>query len=102
MEVFDILLDNDQELVAENDDFRTGDASNNIIKYIIASHTGNWKEFPLVGVGIDQYLNSSLPTDQMETIIKSALQADVFRNPDVDASDFPDTIEVNKIVLGLT
>jgi len=98
MEVFDILLDSDQELVATaGGDFRTGDASNNLIKYIVVSHIGNWKEFPLVGVGIDDYLNLSITRYEIESKIKSALKADVFKNPVVDASDYPDTINVNKI-----
>jgi len=102
MEVNDILLDSDQELVATTaGDFRLGDASNNLIKYIIVSHTGNWKEFPLVGVGVDNYLNSNITADEIETEIKSALQADVFRNPVVDASDFPSVIDVNKVSLKL-
>jgi hypothetical protein len=102
MEVLDLLLDNDQELVATIDgDFRTGDASNNLIKYIVVSHIGNWKEFPLVGIGIDNYLNSNITADEIETTIKSALQADVFRNPVVDASGFPSLIDINKTTLKL-
>ena len=102
MEVNDILLDSDQELVATTvGDFRLGDASNNLIKYIIVSHIGNWKEFPLVGVGVDNYLNSNITADEIETEIKSALQADVFRNPVVDASNFPSVIDVNKVSLKL-
>ena len=96
MEVHDILLDSDQELIAVNDDFRVGDASNNIIKYIVVSHVGNWKEFPLLGVGIEDYLNSNVTAEEIETTIKSSLSADVFNNPVVDASDFPSTIDINK------
>jgi hypothetical protein len=100
MEVNDLLLDSNQELVATTSgDFRTGDASNNLIKYIIISHIGNWKEFPLVGVGVDEYLNSNISADEIETEIKSALQADIFRNPVVDASGFPPTIDVNKTTI---
>ena len=97
MEFHDILLDSDQELVATAaGDFRTGDASNNLIKYIIVSHIGNWKEFPLVGVGISSYLNSNVTAEEIESVIKTALAADIFKNPVVDASDFPSTINVNK------
>jgi hypothetical protein len=100
MEVNDILLDSDQDLVATADgDFRTGDASNNIIKYIVVSHIGNWKEFPLVGVGIYDYLNSNVSAEEIESVITTALSADVFKDPDVDASDFPSTIDINKTTI---
>ena len=100
MEVKDILLDSDQELVATTaGDFRVGDASNNIIKYIIVSHIGNWKEFPLVGVGIYDYLNSNVSAEEIESVITTALAADVFKNPAVDASDFPSTIDINKTTI---
>ena len=99
MEIFDLLLDDDQELVAVNDDFRTGDASNNIIKYIVVSHIGNWKEFSLPGVGIEDYLNSNVTVEEIESTINTALAADVFKNPAVDASNFPSTVNINKTAI---
>ena len=103
MEFHDLLLDSDQELVATAaGDFRVGDASNNIIKYIVVSHIGNWKEFPLLGVGIIDYLNSNVTADEIESKIKTALSADIFKNPVVDASNFPSTIDINKTTVKLS
>ena len=94
----DILLNSDEALQDDgNGDFKVGDASNQMMYYIIKSGTGNWKEFPLVGVGIDQYVNSNVSRYRIEQVIKSQLRTDVFHRASVNAENFPPTIDVNKI-----
>ncbi len=97
-EYIDILLTEDTEdLQATSDgDFEVGDASNQLLYYLIKSGIGNWKEFPLVGVGIDQYLNSDIQQVVIESIISAQLRVDVFNRAKVDASNFPSTLRVNK------
>ena len=85
----DILLDSNESLQATTDgDFVVGDASNQLMYYIIVSSTGNWKEFPLVGVGMVKYLNSDISRFEIEQIIKGQLRTDVFHRASVDASTF--------------
>lgn len=94
----DITLDpNTQEIIAdENGDFLIGDTSNNTILYLIASNPGDWKQYPLVGVGIYNFLQAVISPAQIEQSILKQLTADIFPNPTVNAKAFP-TIIVNGI-----
>lgn len=85
-------------LIEFNDDFKSGEAENNWIAYIIESPPGAWKEFPTLGVGIFKYLQTTSSAAQIERDIRINLKADVFTNPLVDARNFPE-IRVNKIII---
>ena len=94
----DILLDDSEDLQATADgDFKQGNAVNQLIYYILKSGTGNWKEFPLVGVGIEQYLNSNIDRYELQAIIKAQLKSDVFDRVQVDTSLFPGVIYINNV-----
>jgi len=96
MAYLDILLDSDGELQDDGSgDFLTGDASNQLMGYIIQSHPGHWKEFPLVGVGVDKYLLSNVDQYEIAQAIKAQLRSDAFRTAVVDASGWPDEIKVD-------
>ena len=92
MKANDLKLDEDGDLYI---DPNTGDLKIDLsdkqhIKDIINSNTGWWKQFPLVGVGVQYYLNSSGLDQQLEREIKVQLTADgysverprVIRTPD--------------------
>lgn len=64
--VKDIALDNDLDLVIENGDFKISDSDQNHVILIIKSYFGAFKQYPLIGVGIDNYIASV----GMEQIIK--------------------------------
>lgn len=94
----DLLLDNSENFQPTADgDFKQGNAVNQLIYYLIKSGIGNWKEFPLVGLGIDQYLNSDVDRYELQALIKSQLKSDVFERVQVDTSEFPDVIYINDI-----
>ena len=57
--VKDFLQDSDGDILITDGDFVIGDSDNDHIVDIINSNQGDWKEFILCGVGIDNYLNSS-------------------------------------------
>jgi hypothetical protein len=99
-QTFDIVLDDDGELVASSYDFKTGDAVNNYLRYILDAFPGNYKEFPVLGVGIDQYLNSNINPQQLERAIRVQLENDVFKKPLIDLKNWP-TLIVNKTVVEL-
>jgi len=97
-EYIDILLTEAGEELQDNGsgDFKTGDASNQLMYYIIKSGKGNWKEFPLVGVSIDQFINADISQYVLSSIISAQLRVDVFNRAKVDASEFPSVLRVNK------
>jgi hypothetical protein len=98
----DILLNTDENLQDNGSgDFKVGDASNQIMFYIVKSGQGNWKEFPLVGVGIEGYLNSDIGRYELEQIVKSQIRTDVFNKATVNAEDFPSSIVINKTSFNL-
>lgn len=93
----DILLDEKEDLQPVNGDFKQGNAANQIPYYLIKSGIGNWKEFPLVGLGIDQYLNSDIDRYELQALIKEQLKSDVFDRVQVDTTQWPGTIYINDV-----
>ncbi len=68
-----LLFEND--LLIKDGDFVIGESDLQHIEHIIASQRGGYKQFPLIGVGINQYINS--PIDGiLRREIQLQLQAD--------------------------
>lgn len=101
---YDIVLDpNSFELQAgEDGDFLLGETSNNNIKSIVLSNPGDWKEFPLVGVGIYGSIQAITNAAKIEQSIIKQLKEDNgnFPNPLVNARNFP-SITVNAVKIEL-
>ena len=95
----DILLGDGGELQEENGDFLVGNASNRYIEYILSAHQGHYKEFPLVGVGIHKFINSSVQRNIIQSDIVKQLKNDIFNTPDVDVSEWPNKLIVNDVVV---
>lgn len=87
MAVFkDFLLDDDGDLAIKNGDFAIGRSDQQHVEDIINSYPGWWKEYPQVGVGVMNYLNSSGQQQKLQRSIIIQLQADgyVVSNPTVE------------------
>lgn len=56
--VKDITLD-DNDLMIINGDFDVSYSDQQHIELLMITYLGGWKEFPLVGVGLTNYINSS-------------------------------------------
>ena len=98
----DIVLDEvTQDIVVVNGDFRVGDGTNQLQNYLIVSAPGHFKEFPLLGGNIFQYLNSVASPPEIERNLKTCLASDIFASSFVDASRFP-VIIVNNLQVNLT
>ena len=95
----DILLDASSELQENDGDFLVGDCGNNYIYYFTSSHLGHYKQFPLVGIGISDYLNSSANKQLLESNIIRQLKNDVFSTPGVDLTEWPDQVKINNVVV---
>ena len=74
----DILLDENSELRIENGDFVVGPSDKQSMQSILNSFPGWWKQFPTVGVGMMQYLNSKGKDQEIIRNIRIQLEADGF------------------------
>ena len=71
----DFQLDDDGDLNIQNGDFVTAPSDVQHVEDIINSFIGEWKQYPILGVGLLQFLNSENP-QQASTNIKQQLQSD--------------------------
>ncbi len=71
----DFLLDDDGDLLIQNGDFVVGSSDVQHVEDIINSFVGEWKQYPILGVGLLSYLNSE-NAQQASTNIKQQLQSD--------------------------
>ena len=72
----DFLLDENGDLLIENGDFVTGPSDNQHIQDIINFNTGFLKQYPQVGVGIQNYVKSQSSAAALQNSVKQQLQAD--------------------------
>ena len=82
----------DRDFQEKNDDFLSGDADNQVIERIILSSPGHWKEFPVIGIGIWNYLQGTQSAQVLQRNIQVQLKADIFPKPYVDVSRWPTVI----------
>jgi len=54
----DILLTSDYDLSVKDGDFETGAVVRQVQNLLMATSKGDWKQHPLLGVGIYEYLKS--------------------------------------------
>lgn len=52
----DILLDQDFDLLIQNGDLVIGPSSEQHQQLLLLSNKGDWRQFPMVGVGVREYL----------------------------------------------
>ncbi|CAB4128048.1 hypothetical protein UFOVP105_14 [uncultured Caudovirales phage] len=74
----DIITDNDFDLSIVNGDISVLESDSQHIDHIITADKGHFRQFPLVGVGIVNFLNSSTEEQEIRQSIKLQLEADGF------------------------
>jgi len=80
MDAQDFLVDStDNDLLFENGDFAIGASDDSHIQDVIISFPGYWKQFPLCGVGIQSYLNSSGEQQRLKNEINLQLKNDGYK-----------------------
>jgi phage baseplate assembly protein W len=72
----DILLDDNDDLIIEDGDFKLGDSLTQDVGIILRLNQGELKSDPLLGAGIIRLINSSIDDDELQTRIKLHLQRD--------------------------
>ncbi len=72
----DILLDEDGDLMLdENGEPVVGDVTIQNQRLLLATSKGDWKLYPLVGVGLNEFVDDESPRDLMREI-RMQLKAD--------------------------
>lgn len=84
MEAKDILLEDNDLKFSTLGDFEIGESDNQHQQDIIFENIGAYKEHPLVGVGIINYLNSTNTQLQLAREIKLQLEVDGYVVESVD------------------
>ena len=82
----DFILGDDMDLVIENGTFKTGDATKQNQKLLLATEKGEWKQSPTVGVGLSGFINNDNPGEMKAEIIKQ-FELDGMRVRDVEFDD---------------
>jgi len=90
----DFIVDSNGDLEIQNGDFVVGLSDFQHIQDIIYSFAGEWKQFPLVGVGIQQYLKSQNASDAVNSI-KQQLQSDGYSLSTAKVENVQDTLKVS-------
>lgn len=85
--VKDFKTDGDGDLFISSGDLAIFESDSQSIVDIITSNNGDWKEYPLCGVGIDNYINSNSSQQFLTNSIKTQLTNDGFTNIDVIYDD---------------
>ncbi len=80
----DFILNAAGDLQISGGDFVVGSSDTQHVLDIIQSSIGSWKQFPLVGVGVMNYLKSQ-NGQALGNVIKTQLQADIFSVSAVNA-----------------
>jgi len=86
------------DLQFENGDFKISESSQQNIEHIMLSHKGAYKEHPLLGVGIVDYLkgNTTINRLRLEAEIEKQLKHDDFNVKIIDVSNIENiTIDGN-------
>ena len=86
MAVLDLLCDSDGDLLIKDGDFVIGHSDQRHNYDIMASNTGDWKEYPLVGFNAMKFVNSRATSTVLNQSAKIQLQADGCSNIVADLS----------------
>lgn len=77
--VKDLDLSDTLDLVIESGDFRVSESDQNHIVNICKANIGGYKQFPLLGVGIDLYMAGSASSQLLKRAISIQLESDSFK-----------------------
>ena len=85
----DFKLNSKLDLEIKNGDFSIGDTDQQNIELILLSHKGAFKEYPILGAGITDYLKSPeiISRLRLENEINNQLEYDNFNVKDLDVND---------------
>lgn len=74
----DILFDTDGDLMIRNGDLVVGDSTYQHVQGLLLHQKGHYKFDPLIGVGIENFLNDEVQNSELLKEVRTALEADGF------------------------
>lgn len=97
--VKDIDLETDLDLKIVNGDFAISDSDQNHVINILKAYVGGYKQFPLVGVGIDYYLASSGTQQVIKRNITVQMESDGYKVNKIEVlGQSKYSIDANRII----
>ncbi len=97
--VKDIDLETDLDLKIVNGDFAISDSDQNHVINILKAYVGGYKQFPLVGVGIDYYLASAGTQQVIKRNITVQMESDGYKVNKIEVlGQSKYSIDANRII----
>ncbi len=92
----DILVDDNNDLQVADGDFVTGQSDQQHVQHIVEAQKGEYKNDPLVGFGIINYLKRDEKIlSEFKRDLKIQLENDDYKNPEIDISEGFQNLEIN-------
>ncbi|CAL2093317.1 hypothetical protein [Tenacibaculum sp. 190524A05c] len=90
----DFKLDDNKDLSFNKGDLNIDNTDQQNIELILLSHKGSFKEFPILGVGITDYLKSPeiISRLRLENEISNQLEYDNFEIKEVDVNNLENIV----------
>lgn len=84
----DIALEQDtNDIRLEGGDFKIESSDLQHVEHIVHNQKGEYKEFPLLGFGAENYLKTNTEGVAFKRDLKVQLEYDGYKNPDIDISE---------------
>lgn len=93
--VNDFLVDEDGDELIVNGDYVIGPSDSQHIDDIIISVAGAWREFPTVGVGVQEYQSGPNEEQKLRAVINQQLKADGYADIIVLANYLDNSLDVS-------
>lgn len=91
----DLLLDTAGNLVIEEGDFVVESSDMQHVKHIVESQKGEFKEFPFIGFGVENYLKTNTNPLAFKRDLKIQLEYDDYKHADIDLSKGYEQLKIN-------
>ncbi len=90
----DFLSDSNKDMLIVDGDFVIENADVEHVEDIFQASLGHWKEFPLIGISIDSYRNSSGMTNELARVAKLQLESDNYQVDQLQAVVNGDDVQI--------
>jgi hypothetical protein len=98
MKAKDILLDSDEDLAFKDGDFFVGNSDQQHVQHILKADKGHIRQFPLLGVGLLDYVNGAVEPEVIRQLITTNLRNDNYNVKQVlVTNDYRISIDAERI-----